>query len=250
MSSFAMLILALGMNFGMAQNDKINLHRKSVMYRMGGKVFYGRAIKNITVQQQEVTANDSLAVMKVNKKDAFGNISEKNLASITDTVDRMEAHEEEMKVRKTDIFGSLDQKNLDPLKAPKLTIVETSEEAKMKVRAADAFGNVAYENLEPITQQKVILLDENEAVMRVTTTDAFGNFMFENLNPEGNYKIRLQLEENPGIATDNLIYVANNQGEVLQTFDVNDNKDFDFSTLAIDSVKIKLLEPEEVQMEK
>jgi hypothetical protein len=233
-----------------AQNDNISLQGKSVMYRMGGKIFYGRPLKNIAMEQQEIHATDSAAIMKVNKKDAFGNIMEKSLNPISDTnLALIEAHEADMKVRKKDVFGE-NQKDLQPIPVQKMTIIETKENAQMKVRAADAFGNISYENLSPITQRKVLLLDENEAVMRVTTTDAFGNFEFENLNPDGNYKIKLQMEENPDLAGDDLIYIANNKGEVLQTLQVGANKDFVFSTLSRDSINIKLMEAIEVEMEK
>lgn len=234
-----------------AQNDNISLHGKSVMYRMGGKIFYGRPLKNIPVEQQEINVADSASLMRISKKDAFGNLTEKRLDPISDTsLALIDANETEMKVRKTDVFGNMEQKDLHPIPAQKMTIIETNETARMKVRAADAFGNIAYENLTPITQRKVLLMDENEAVMRVTTTDAFGNFEFENLNPERNYKVKLQMEENPDLPDENLIYIANNKGEVLQTFKVGGNNDFTFSTLAQDSIKIKLMEAVEVEMEK
>lgn len=218
---------------------------------MGGKIFYGRPLKNISVKPQDINSADSAAMMRFNKKDVFGNIAENNLDLITDTgLELINANEAEMKVRKTDIFGNVEQRNLAPVSPQKMNIIKADEHARMKVRATDAFGNIAYENLSPITRQKVLLLDENETVMRVTTTDAFGNFEFENLNPENNYKIKLQMEENPGLPEEDLIYVANNKGEVLQTFEVGGNKDFIFSTLSQDSIKINLMEAVEVEMEK
>lgn len=234
-----------------AQNDNISLQGKSVMYRMGGKIFYGRPLKNLSVEQQGISISDSSAMMKVNKKDAFGNKNEKNLTQISDTdVALMDASETGMKVRKTDVFGNVEQKNLSPSPGQKMTLVETSETTQMKVRSADAFGNIAYENLNPITQQKVLLLDENETIMRVTATDAFGNFSFENLNPAVNYKIKLQMEENPDLPEEDLIYISNNTGEIFQTFKIAGNKDFTFSTLSGDSTKMKLMEEVEVGMEK
>lgn len=231
------------------QNDNISLQGKSVMYRMGGRIFYGRPLKNLPIEHQEISIGDSTAMMKVNKKDAFGHLNEKNLQYISDPdLEMIEAREEKMKVRKTDVFGE-DQASLHPLSIQKMTIVETKEEAKMHVRAADAFGNIVYENLNPFVQQKVLLLDEKDAIMRVTTTDAFGNFTFENLNPEINYKVKFQLEDNPNLPSDDLIYIANNKGEVFQTFLVGGNKDFTFLTLTGDSARMRLLEAEEVEME-
>lgn len=249
---FVFLIILSSYAVKAQNNDNISLQGKSVMYRMGGKIFYGRPLKNIPVEQKNVNSADSASMMRINKKDAFGNKTENSLNPITDTgIALINANEAEMKVRKTDIFGNAEQRNLEPLSTQKMDIIETNNEyARMKVRATDAFGNVAYENLNPITQQKVLLLDENETVMRVTTTDAFGNFEFENLNPERNYKIKLQMEENPGLPDEDLIYIANNKGEVFRTFKVDGNKDFVFSTLSLDSIKIKLMEAVEVEMEK
>ncbi len=198
-------------------NDNISLQGKSVMYRMGGKIFYGRALKNIPIEQQDINPSDSVAVMTVKKKDAFGKTGEKNLS---------------------------------PIVNEQISIVETKEDAGMKVRATDIFGNSSYENLHPLHQQKVILLDEHETEMRITTTDAFGNFAFENLNPEGNYKIKLQMADNPGLPSEDLIYLANSKGEVFQTLKIVLNKDFIFPTLSADITGMKLMEAVEVGMEK
>lgn len=247
------LTLGAGLNDGgfCQENGNISLDGKSVMYRMGGRIFYGRQIKNLPIVQQEVAVTDSSAIMKVKKTDVFGSKTEINLNPITDSsLTLINAGETGMKVRTADVFGEIQQRNLDPIPEQKMTLVETSETAGMKVRASDAFGNITYENLNPITQKTVLLLDEKETVMRVTTTDAFGNFAFENLNPDGNYKIKLQMETDPNLPKDDMIYIANNSGEVFQTFKIDGGKDFVFSTLSAEYAKMNLMEAVEVGMEK
>ncbi len=226
-------------------NDNISLQGKSVMYNLGGKLFYGRALNKQVVSEKTIETNDSSAAMKVRSQDAFGN-KEKMNAMTTDLY-IIQENEEEMKVRTKDVFG--EKENLKPITEPNLSTIETKE-AKMKIRSKDAFGNYVYENINPLAEQKVVLMDENETVMRITVTDAFGNFSFANLNPEGNYRVQLQMESNPNLPKDDLIYFANNNNEVLEAFKINEKGKFGYSLLSGELTKMKLMEAVEVKMEK
>ena len=187
------------------------------MYKLGGRLFYGRAIKAQAMEQKIITVQDTDATMRFVAKDAFGSYTYQNL------------------------------KPTENNKTEAMTQVQ--QIPNMLVSAKDVLGNHVYENISPIHQHKVILKDEKETVMMVTKTDVFGNFSFENIPSDKNYKIEVALMTDPSIPENEMIYLANTQGDVLKTYSVKDNKDFSYTVLSQDVIKMRLLEEKDVKIQ-
>lgn len=207
---YSIFFLAMPLHL-FSQDSKLLSKKSAAMYKMKGKVFYGRPLKNIPIQQQQ---NDSgfSEIMRIKKQDIFRNVEEHPLGTITDAG---------------------------------LSVME-SQDASMRVKTTDVLGLM--ENLNPISKQKILLLDENESLMKISSTDVFGNFAFENLNPDKSYKIRLMVEGELTLPENNMIYIANDQDEILRSIKVEKGKSFYFQTLAPVPVEIKLLEPQEAEI--
>lgn len=203
----------------MSQNLPPLQHKDNTpaMYKLGGRLFYGRALKVQAMEQKIISAQDTDASMRVVAKDAF---------------------------------GSYKYQNLKPAENIRTEVIAQERQVpKMLVSAKDVMGNHVYENISPVHEHKVILKDEKETVMMVTKTDVFGNFSFENIPSDKNYKIEVALITDPGLPENEVVYLTNTKGEVLKTYSVKDNKDFSYTVLSQEVIKMRLLEEKDVKIQ-
>ncbi|HTA83981.1 MAG TPA: OmpA family protein [Bacteroidia bacterium] len=225
---------------------------------MKGKLLSSYNVNNIVTGATVHILNDSGRVIATGKTDLFGNFVFKTLDPNSKYSVQVDESDPRFFGKKrfylADSTGKIVGVTVQDIKMGKFMFRQLPPDITRlpMIQNMDKEMNLAGSLLhgdssKPVANVQVNMLNENGEVVASAVTNEFGAFVFTNLPPDNNYVFSVNANDSQ-LPPRTRIVLNNKNGDVIKVFYVGNDGKFRFTLLASDSVSLKRMKVDDVDL--